>query len=105
MSINPLITAHEWRTEHTDRLTCSPETGHVLATGNPWDDTTRCLCGAVVILGQHTTWHDWSVYDHAGRGAVVRHFTRHHVGECRCHPEGTVPFCDRPVPVIGGEAS
>ena len=108
MTVNPLITPREWHTQHADRLMCSPEIGHVLATGNPWDDRTYCLCGAGAILGQHTTWHDCPVYDHTGKGAVLTHFTRHHVGECRCHPKGTVPFHDLPPRAVspgGGEAS
>jgi hypothetical protein len=77
---------------HAERLTCTPPT-HLLATNNPWDGLTYCVCGKETLNNRqnsHTTWHERFVYEHGGRGAKVIGYEHYRLEICLCHEDGTV---------------
>ena len=53
------------------RLACT-DLVHLPSCYNPHQHRTWCLCGAVTWPGRTSTvWRSTTVYDHAGRGALL----------------------------------
>ena len=73
-----------------ERMQCGDE--HLLACFNPWAAQTFCQCGQVRIPGGHSSWHERTVYDHAGPGAQLLGYDRYVLEFCDCHPDALVTW-------------